>query len=439
MTQSTSNRPDFFTLHNGDKAPLPFSDQEYENRLRKLRTLMANRQVDAMLLTSMHNIAYYSGFLYCSFGRPYACVVTADQCVTVSANIDLGQPWRRCYGDNVIYTDWQRNNYYRALNTIIGANQRVGIEADHLSLAARDTLVDLKKLLSDMRKQIVLAQSTEIDDTQRAIHADTFDQLLGQLNLKVRSSGGISDNLIGSSIRDVFTPGTLTYKTKPDSPVDQTVTGIFSGSDFFITDGNGDKFYPGIFGATLIKFPTDFGDEGELVSDTDTVDYDSVSGAISLTRDGEGSPYLSGTLERKGLGVLNSFLYGNFTDAAKRDEALADLDAASATLRFNITIIETQLTKVTAHRDFNAGLIEEHRALATNVKQQEILDQQTKALEEQKITLKHPTAPSNPQLQPQRPQQVNIINTTNINNLYIQNPEPLNPILITFSLCRDRT
>ncbi len=252
---------------------------------------------------------------------------------------------------------------------------------------ARDTLLDVKKLLSDMRKQIVLAQSGTIDDTQRAVHADTFDQLLGQLNIKVRNSGGIEGNIIGSSIRDVFTPSTLTYKTKPDSPIDQTVTGVFSGSDFFITDGNGDNYYPGVFGATLTKFPTDFGDEGQIVSDTDTIVFDPDTGSISLTRDGETSPYLSGTLQRKGLGVLNSFLYGNFTDPVKLDEALADLDAASAKLRFDITIIETQLTKVTAHRDFNAKLVQEHNDLATNVQQQALLEQTQKALDEQKRTL----------------------------------------------------
>ena len=132
-----SQRPDFFELRNGEKARLPFSDDEYRNRLQRLRRVMAETDVDATLLTSMHNIAYYSGFLYCSFGRPYACVVTPERCVTVSANIDLGQPWRRCYGDNLIYTDWQRNNYWRAVEAIIPAARRVGIEGDHMTLTAR--------------------------------------------------------------------------------------------------------------------------------------------------------------------------------------------------------------------------------------------------------------------------------------------------------------
>ncbi len=39
-----------------------------------------------------HNINYYSDFLYCSLGRQYALVVTQDSAVTISANIDGGQP-----------------------------------------------------------------------------------------------------------------------------------------------------------------------------------------------------------------------------------------------------------------------------------------------------------------------------------------------------------
>ena len=104
-------RPDAFRFHNGEKAKLPFTTKEYERRLSRLRRIMARMDLPAVLLTSMHNIAYYSGFLYCSFGRPYACVVTQATCTTVSANIDAGQPWRRSFGDNVTYTDWRRGNY----------------------------------------------------------------------------------------------------------------------------------------------------------------------------------------------------------------------------------------------------------------------------------------------------------------------------------------
>lgn len=141
--QNLSNRPEFFTCHNGEKAPLPFSTGEYDRRLASLRAIMANRDIPAVLLTSMQNIAYYSGFLYCSFGRPYACVVTQNSCTTVSANIDAGQPWRRSVGENVIFTDWKRDNYWRAVASLIGGAGRIGIEADHMTLAARNTALTM--------------------------------------------------------------------------------------------------------------------------------------------------------------------------------------------------------------------------------------------------------------------------------------------------------
>lgn len=140
MRKPSSNRPDYYSFQNGVKAPLPFSDNEYNRRLHGLREIMREHDLDAVLLTSMHNVAYYSGFLYCSFGRPYACVVNAERCVTVSANIDGGQPWRRSLADNVVYTDWQRDNYWRAVRDLVLPAARIGIEADHMTLAMRDAL-----------------------------------------------------------------------------------------------------------------------------------------------------------------------------------------------------------------------------------------------------------------------------------------------------------
>jgi creatinase len=137
----TNTRPEQYRFHNGGaKHALPFADEEYHERLAGLRDLMELHSLDAVLLTSMHNVAYYSGFLYCSFGRPYACVVTPTECITVSAGIDAGQPWRRSIGDNITYTDWTRDNFWRVVAGITGTGKAIGCEADHLTMERAEKL-----------------------------------------------------------------------------------------------------------------------------------------------------------------------------------------------------------------------------------------------------------------------------------------------------------
>lgn len=124
-----------YRCHNGGaKDALPFAAAEYEDRLAGLRDIMEMHSLNAVVMTSMQNVAYYSGFLYCSFGRPYACVVTPTDCVTISAGIDAGQPWRRSVGDNITYTDWKRDNFWRAVASVTGTGKAVGVEADHLTV-----------------------------------------------------------------------------------------------------------------------------------------------------------------------------------------------------------------------------------------------------------------------------------------------------------------
>jgi creatinase len=140
MNKPYSPRPAFHRIDNGPAGMLPFSDNEYRRRLEDLRRLMAERDVPVVLLTSMHNIAYYTGFLYCSFGRPYGCVITDECCTTISANIDYGQPARRSFGDNLVYSDWQRDSFWRAAASLCGGTGRLGIEGDHLTLTGLQAL-----------------------------------------------------------------------------------------------------------------------------------------------------------------------------------------------------------------------------------------------------------------------------------------------------------
>lgn len=117
--------------HNGEKVSPTFSDAEMQRRQSMLRAWMAENDVDAVIFNSIHNINYFSDFLYCAFGRKYALVVTQDKATTVSAGIDGGQPYRRSFGDNVTYTDWHKDNFYYAVSGLVSAKaQKIAIEYD---------------------------------------------------------------------------------------------------------------------------------------------------------------------------------------------------------------------------------------------------------------------------------------------------------------------
>ena len=135
------------TLHIGEKQQLTFSDAEFERRLAGLRRIMAEKDLDAVILTSYQGIKYYSDFLFTYFGRNYDMVVTADDTCTISANIDAGMPWRTSYGENLVYTDWRRDNYYFALQQALAQRgvtspERLGIEDDTVPLLTRQQLQD---------------------------------------------------------------------------------------------------------------------------------------------------------------------------------------------------------------------------------------------------------------------------------------------------------
>ncbi len=145
-------------IENGEKPTPTFSKGEMSSRQYKLRSLLGRENIDSVLFTSYHNINYYADFLYCSFGRPYGLVVTENKAVTISASIDGGQPWRRSFGENIIFTDWQRDNYFRAIQGELFSPKTLGIEYDHLNV---ENLAKLRAAFPD----------TQIVDISKAVMA----------------------------------------------------------------------------------------------------------------------------------------------------------------------------------------------------------------------------------------------------------------------------
>ena len=133
--------PELIEIRNGQPPKPTFSDHEMNSRLEKLRNYMKDSDIQAVILTSIHNVNYFGDFVYCSFGRPYGLIVTADRITSLSANIDGGQPYRQTFGhDNLVYTDWKKDNFFRGIQKLVANQGKVGIEFDHVTLERKQKL-----------------------------------------------------------------------------------------------------------------------------------------------------------------------------------------------------------------------------------------------------------------------------------------------------------
>jgi flagellin-like hook-associated protein FlgL len=252
---------------------------------------------------------------------------------------------------------------------------------------ATKKLGEMKALLLEARELIVKAGQTTVPEDQNKFAA-RFDQLIGQINLKAKTAGRNNVNLIGGSARDVFEAQDLEVLTRPGSFNTTTYQGKFLAADYRITDAGGDLFLPNLFGSAVVQFPQpDVNDIGLLLKDDDTVVYDDSTGAVSLTRNGEGAAFLEGTLEKKGIGVLHAYFYGDFEDATLRDTALADVTQALQTFRTNISLFESKQTRAEVALEFTNGNIEENRDVVGRIEGQKFAAEQRFILEQRKSDL----------------------------------------------------
>lgn len=190
--------PSLIEIPNGDKVVPTFSDAEMQGRLRRLRDYMAANGVDAVVLTSYHNINYFSDFVYCKFGRDYGLVVTQDRFTTITANIDGGQPYRRNrLGDNVVYTDWQKDNFFKAIKQLCEGKQRVGVEFDHL------TLQNQQKLLSALG---------EVELTDIGVPTMQMRMIKSAEEIALIRQGARIADVGGVSVRDAIKAGVPEYE-----------------------------------------------------------------------------------------------------------------------------------------------------------------------------------------------------------------------------------
>lgn len=112
---------------------MAFADNRFDNRRRKLATELASRRLDAMLLTDLTNIRYFTGFS----GSNAALIVGRDRSAKIATDGRYTTQIAAEVPDIEAVIDRRTT---LALLESMGTPRRIGIEATHLSVAAHERL-----------------------------------------------------------------------------------------------------------------------------------------------------------------------------------------------------------------------------------------------------------------------------------------------------------
>jgi hypothetical protein len=180
--------------------------------------------------------------------------------------------------------------------------------------------------LNDIKTQL-LSLGPASTAAEREAAAAALDEGLRKINGYANSAGDYGKNPIGK-------PQNAAFKTADVVSASATggvyIKGKFQGAEFQITDQDGKIWRVDRETNELVQYDSWPDQETGTRFDIETLSvtsYDEQTGAITLdTPDGP----LTGTLERFGVGMLDSFLYNGLADDADVARALGDVEAALA-------------------------------------------------------------------------------------------------------------
>lgn len=120
-----------------------WSVEEMSRRMRNLHQIMDEKGLDAVILTSIHNVLYYTGFYCPPVGRLHSAVIPrrGEPALIVSTIEDLRANFNCYYEDVRHFSDWDMNpednnmRLYKAVFSDNGIHSgRLGIETDTVSI-----------------------------------------------------------------------------------------------------------------------------------------------------------------------------------------------------------------------------------------------------------------------------------------------------------------
>lgn len=152
-----------------------WSVDEMQRRMRGLYKIMDEKQLDAVILTSIHNVLYYTGFYCPPVGRLHSAVIPrkGEPALIVSTIEDLRANANCYYADVRLFSDWdmspQENNirlYKEVLRDNAISSGRLGIENDTVSIEFKAMLDSAfpKYEFTDVAYETMMSRTIKSDE-----------------------------------------------------------------------------------------------------------------------------------------------------------------------------------------------------------------------------------------------------------------------------------
>ncbi len=186
-------------------------------------------------------------------------------------------------------------------------------------------------VIAEARTKIAALTSSSTPE-ERAAAAKALDDALLYVNKYANTAGDYGKNPIGKPSATFRTADLLV--TSGGTGSSTFIRGKFLGAEFTLTDGDGKTWRLDRGTQTLTQYDS-FPDQPTGVSyamaDVSLGSFDESTGAVTLNTPGGA---VGGTIQKFGIGMLDSFFYNGLQSDQDVTNALASIDAAVA--RFNI-------------------------------------------------------------------------------------------------------
>lgn len=244
----------------------------------------------------------------------------AQNALAQRANKQLSKPAVDFADPRLTGPQSERDKLQRAKDSFVEEATRVSTVAANLN-KSNSILTEVKSKLAALT-----SASTPAD---RAAAAKALDDALLYVNKYANSAGDYGENPIGKPQNAAFKTADV-FVTSGGTGATTYLKGKFLGADFLVTDGAGKTWHLDRATQTLSQYdtyPAAPTGTSYAMADVSLAAFDEATGAVTFDTPGG---QVSGTLQKFGVEMLDSFFYNGLASDQDVANAMASLDSALA-------------------------------------------------------------------------------------------------------------